>query len=200
MNTSADSEAIFQYHRYMIELHGNQGTAALGWRDLLSQTIRFKALSTIANLNGHSILDAGCGHGDLCSYLLQLYTGFTYCGVEQIPELLSQASKRYQNQPDVSFIHGDFMNDVLPQADYVIASGSLNYYNADPEFIFKAIFKLYTHCTLGLGFNLLSHVIPNGLIVAYDVNKIMNYCRSLCNNVQLKNDYSDEDFTIFMYR
>ena len=200
MNTSADSEAIFQYHRYMIELHGNRGTAALGWRDPLSQTVRFEALSTIANLNGSSILDAGCGHGDLCSYLLQLYSDVTYCGVEQIPELLSQASHRYRNQPDARFIHADFMNDTLPQADYVMASGSLNYFNTDPEFIFKAIFKLYTHSTLGLGFNLLSHVVPNGLIVAYDADKIMHYCRSLCKNVHLKNDYSDEDFTIFMYR
>jgi SAM-dependent methyltransferase len=184
----------------MIELHGNQGTAALGWRDPLSQTVRFEALSTIAGLNGHSILDAGCGHGDLYSYLLQLYTDITYCGVEQIPELLDQASHRYRNQPRVSFIHADFMNDTLPQADYVMASGSLNYYNANPEFIFEAIFKLYTQCTLGFGFNLLSHVIPNSLIVAYDAEKIMNYCRSLCQNVHLKNDYSDEDFTIFMYR
>jgi SAM-dependent methyltransferase len=184
----------------MIELHGNQGTAALGWRDPLSQTVRFEALSTIANLNGRSILDAGCGHGDLYSYLLQFYTDIDYCGVEQIAELLDEASRRYQNQPDASFIQANFMNDILPSTDYVMVSGSLNYYNADPEFIFKAIFKLYTHCTLGFGFNLLSHVIPNGLIVAYDADKIMNYCRSLCNNVHLKNDYSDEDFTIFMYR
>lgn len=200
MYTSADSEAIFQYHRYMIDLHGNQGTAALGWRDPHSQTVRFQALSTIANLSGHSVLDAGCGHGDLCSYLLQLYSDIKYCGVEQIPELLHEASKRYQDQADVSFIRADFMNDALPLADYVMASGSLNYYNADPEFIYKAIFQLYTQCNLGFGFNLLSHVIPNGLIVSYDAVQIMNYCSSLCGKVHLKNDYSDEDFTIFMYR
>jgi SAM-dependent methyltransferase len=200
MNTSSDSEAIFQYHRYMIELHGNQGTAALGWRDQLSQTVRFKALSTIAKLSGHSVLDAGSGYGDLCSYLLDLYSNITYCGVEQIPELLSQATHRYKDQPNVSFIQANFMTDTLPETDYVMASGSLNYYNSDPEFIFKAILKLYSHCKLGLGFNLLRHVIPNGLIVAYNADKIMNYCRSLCNHAQLKDDYSDEDFTIFMYR
>lgn len=200
MSISTDSIAVFQYHRYMIMLHGNQGTAALGWRDLQSQIIRFKALAEIADLNGHTILDAGCGHGDLRAYLHRLYPEVLYYGMEQIPELLDEAVHRYGKWSGTSFICGNFVDGIIPVTDYVVASGSLNYYSFDPEFIFKAIFKLYAHCKLGLAFNLLSHVVPNGLIVAYNPKEIMDYCISLSKKVLLKNDYSDEDFTIFMYR
>ncbi len=199
MPESADSEAIFEYHRYMISLHGNQGTSALGWRDRQSQLIRFEAIAKIADLNGHSVLDAGCGHGDLYPYLHRLYPKLIYSGIEQIPELLDEAVYRYAGLPQTNFICADFMNDLIPFSDYIMASGSLNYYNGDQGFIFKAISRLYAQSNLGLAFNLLSEVIPNGLIVAYNPEKIMDYCRSLSKRVSLINDYSEEDFTIFMY-
>lgn len=200
MNTLTDSDAIFQYHRYMIMLHGNHGTAALGWRDIQSQAIRFEAIKALADMNKHTVLDAGCGHGDLFPFMRSYYPEIFYCGIEQIPELLNEARRRYSKWPQTSFMCGDFINGSLPIADYVIACGSLNYHNNDPEFIFKAIAKLYGHSKLGFAFNLLSHVIPNGLIVAYNQDEIMKYCLSLSKQVILKNDYSDEDFTIFIYR
>jgi len=200
MSISPDSAAVFGYHRYMIALHGNRGPEALGWRDTESQIIRFDALADMADLNGHSLLDAGCGHGDLRSYLHELYPDIVYYGMEQIPELIDEATRRYQDWEATAFIRGDFMTGTMPVADYVMASGSLNYYNADPDFIFKAITRLYEHCRKGIAFNLLSHIIPNGLLAAYNPDVIMEYCRQLCPNVVLKNDYSTEDFTVFMYR
>jgi trans-aconitate methyltransferase len=200
MSISPDSAAVFGYHRYMIALHGNRGPEALGWRDTESQVIRFDALADMADLNGHSLLDAGCGHGDLRSYLHRLYPDIIYYGMEQIPELIDEATRRYQDWEATVFIRGDFMINAMPVADYVMASGSLNYYNADPDFIFKAITRLYEHCRKGLAFNLLSHIIPNGLLAAYNPDVIMEYCRQLCPQVVVKNDYSNEDFTVFMYR
>lgn len=200
MNTAADSQAIFDYHRNMIFFHGNQGTAALGWKDQESQLIRFKVLARIADLNGCSVLDTGCGHGDLLAYLLPLYPQITYMGLEQIPELLVEANRRYGKLPNCSFIQGNFMSDEIPASDYVIASGSLNYFNSDPDFIYKAIAKLLAHSKLGMGFNLLSNIIPNGLLVAYDQQKILAFCQTISRKALLINDYSEEDFTIFLYR
>lgn len=200
MNTAADSKAIFDYHRNMIFFHGNQGTAALGWKDQESQLIRFKVLAQIGDLNGCSVLDTGCGHGDLLEYLLPLYPQITYTGFEQIPELLVEANKRYGKLPKCSFIQGDFMSDEIPASDYVIASGSLNYFSSDPDFIYKAIVKLFAQSKFGMGFNLLSSIIPNGFLVAYDQQKILTFCQTISRKALLINDYSEEDFTIFLYR
>lgn len=200
MNTLTDSIPIQRYHQDMIALHGNHGSAAQGWRDDHSQTVRFEALAAIADLNGHSILDAGCGHGDLRSYLQQFYPDIDYTGVDHLPEFLKVAERRYQSWPSTRFIAGNFMTMELPVTDYILASGSLNYKSTDPDFIFKAISTLYSSCRLGLAFNLLSFIPLNGLIVAYDPEKIKTYCESLSKRVVLKADYDDEDFTVFMYR
>jgi len=201
MSSLIDSGAIFKYHRDMINLYGTRSSLTLGWRDRHSQLVRFKALSQIADLNGHSVLDAGCGYADLYTYLFDIYPGLqSYCGVEQIPELLDEAARRYHHLTNVSFISGNFISMELPFNDYVFASGSLNYRSTDPDFIFKAIEKLYSSCRLGLGFNLLSRIDGYGLVVAYDTEKILTYCRSLCDNVVLVDDYDPEDFTVFMYK
>jgi SAM-dependent methyltransferase len=200
MSSLTDSSAIFHYHRAMLKAYGAQSSYALGWRDTESQLIRFKQLAAIADLNGHSVLDAGCGYADLLPYLLDIYPQLShYYGMEQIPELLDEAMKRYGNIPGTSFISGNFTTRNLPVMDYVLASGSLNYDSSDPQFIFKAIARLYHNCNKGLAFNLLQHVPINGLLVAYNPQEILTYCSQIGKEVSLKQGYAEEDFTIWMY-
>jgi len=200
MTSLSDSVSIFNYHRDMIALHGNHSTYALGWRDKESQTVRFKTLAEIADLNNHSVLDAGCGYGDLYNYLKELYPALgCYCGIDQIPELLDEAMRRCSGTTGTSFISGNFMTRRLPLMDYVLACGSLNYSSTDPHFIYKAISRLYNSCTVGFAFNVLSKITPNGMLVAYQPEDIRHYCLTLSRKVILKNDYADDDFTIFMY-
>lgn len=184
----------------MIALHGNHSSYALGWRDEESQIVRFKALAEVADLNNHSVLDAGCGYGDLYNYLKGLYPGLgNYCGIEQIPELLDEAMRRCPDLAATAFISGNFMIRRLPLMDYALACGSLNYSSSDPHFIYKAISRLYDSCTKGLAFNILSKIPSNNLLIAYRPEEIRHYCLTLSRKVVLKNDYTDDDFTIFMY-
>ncbi len=200
MHSLDDSGAIFRYHRDMITMHGKKSSLALGWRNTDDQLLRFEVLAGIANLDNKTVLDAGCGYGDLFTYLNSRYKLSGYCGIEQIPELLDEAIHRHGHLPNTSFISGNFLSPKLPIADYVFASGSLNYGSSDPAFIYKAITYLYEHCALGLGFNLLKKVTANGLLMAYDTELILDYCRGLSSNVQLVDNYADEDFTVFIYK
>jgi SAM-dependent methyltransferase len=200
MDSLADSAAIFSYHHDMLNEHGRGSSLALGWLDKQSQFVRYEALAEIADLSGHSILDAGCGYGDLLPFLNQRFTNITYTGIEQIPELLDEAIKRNINNTNGHFIQGNFVVMPLPPADYVFASGSLNYRSADPGFIYKIIEKLYAACRFGLAFNLLCKIPCNGVLVAYEPAHILDYCRSVCDNVALVTGYADEDFTIYMHK
>lgn len=200
MNSLTDSAAIFNYHRDMIKSYGYESSLALGWKDVASQQIRFKTLAGIADLSGRSVLDAGCGYGDLLPYFSVLYNDITYIGIEQIPELLKEAIIRHGSRPAATFIHGNFITDLLPTADYVFASGSLNYQSADPDFIFKTIDKLYAVCGYGFAFNLLSSIVPNGLLVAYNPDQIICHCASICHEVKLIQGYDPNDFTVYMYK
>lgn len=196
-----DTASIFRFHKEQIKLYGKGTAGALGWEDMDGQLQRFNILGRIGNLNNCSVLDAGCGHGDLRQWLLEHFPTARYFGIEQIPELLEVAVERYANVPETLFFQGDFIESELPVTDYILLSGSLNYFNTDPLFVLKAIEKLYNNCRLGFGFNLLSHADPaQGLIVSYKPDFIQEYCNRLSGGKYTFIDgYRVNDYSIFMY-
>jgi SAM-dependent methyltransferase len=196
-----DRSVIYRYHQERIEMFGAGTTSALGWKAEENQTKRFEILSQIGDMNGLSVLDVGCGHGDLRGYLGKKYPGLRYAGLDQMEEFLDVATERYGDLPDTTFYLGDCWTADLPNMDYVLACGLLAYRNSKPDFIFRMIDKLFASCRLGLGFNLLKKVDqPGGLLVDYDPQAILNYCRELTPKVVLREGYADDDFTIFMYQ
>lgn len=185
----------------MIARHGADSSFALGWRNEHDQQVRFEALTTIANLNGKTVMDAGCGYADLYPFLKERYPQMAhYYGIEQITELTDEAVLQYGNLPDTAFIARNFLHADLPVCDYVLASGSLNYGSSVNGFIYTAIERLYNHCTIALGFNLLRYMPDDGTLVAYDPDDIVDFCQTLSPNVRLKTDYDEADFTVFVYR
>jgi trans-aconitate methyltransferase len=183
-----------------VKENGEGTVRALGYRHNDEQLLRFAMLAGIGDMNGHSVLDVGCGHGDLRGYLDERYPRLSYTGIDQSEAFLAVAARRYAHLPETTFYLGDFCNAGLPQADYVLVSGSLNYHNSDPGFIYNIITKLYQTSRIALGFNLLSKIDPGGILVAYDADNIMQHCRTLSNRVILQNDYCDGDFTVWMYK
>lgn len=195
-----DSSAIFNYHREMLARFGGDDYLALGWRDRRSQLVRFDALMDIGDLNQCSVLDAGCGTGDMFHFLAARYPDIkSYTGVDFISEMIDEARERIIS-PKAAFWPLSFMSTVLPEADYVLASGSLNYASTEPDYIYKAISHLFQLSRYGLGFNLLKFIGHEGLLATYNPADIVNFCHTLSNHVVLKDDYEPEDFTVFVYR
>jgi SAM-dependent methyltransferase len=184
----------------MAALHGTDSSLALGWLTDNDQQVRFEALAGIADLKGKTVLDAGCGYADLFAFLSSHNQPSHYYGIEQIPEFLEEAKRRYGHLDNITLIARNFMIADLPMVDHVMASGSLNYGSSDAGYIFKAINKLFECCKSGLAFNLLRQVPNTGLLVAYEPDLILAHCRTLSNNVILKDDYDEQDFTVWMYR
>ena len=199
MNPS-DTASILNFHEKAMLEFGIGTVAALGWNSDASQHARFKKLSQLADFTGKSVIDAGCGHADLLPYLLGLYPGIRYTGIEQLPVLLNIAIARYAHWPGVHFVPSDFSEAALPVADYIIACGSLSYFNSDTRYIFKVIEKLFAHCSLGFGFNLLSAIqYPDPAITFYNPEMIHAFCKTLSHTTKLEQGYWENDFTIFMY-
>lgn len=150
-------------------------------------------------LNDCSILDIGCGTGDLLAYLISNNIQCDYTGIDQIKEFITLAGDKYKNQNNTSFLLGDFWTADLGKYDYVLASGALSYRNVDPNFIFKMIAHLFSLSKKALAFNLLEKTdLKNGGLVAYNKNEILGFCKKLSSNVILKDDYLEGDFRILM--
>ena len=60
-----DSITLRHFHKTCIKIAGAGTVDALGWQNQNSQQVRFGMLAGMSDMGGCSVLDAGCGHGDL---------------------------------------------------------------------------------------------------------------------------------------
>lgn len=168
------------------------------WNSKESQYIRFKTLlDFIPDIKNSSICDAGCGYGELYQYLLEedkepkRYIGFD---VEEL--MISLALEMYHGE----FYQKDILKDPLVNVDYYLCSGAMNILTQEESF--KFITNCYLHSKKGFVFNILeangveNHNTYNG----FEVDELINFCKTLSHEIKYKTDYIDGDITVFMKR
>ena len=193
---------IRHYHQHRIDAYQNGSIGALGWRAEASQVKRFEVIATVGNLDGCTLLDIGCGYGDLKRYLDQIYSHFTYIGIDQMPEFLSEAKKRYGDCPDTYFHQTDFTTVKFPKVDYVIASGALAYRCQNQDFYFEMIRKMLSAAGRAVAFNMLDATCfpEDDLLIGHNIEKVVTFCHQLSHRVKVIRGYLEDDFTVFMNR
>ena len=174
---------------------------ALLWWDYRSMAIRFRELVKDVPLDGRSVLDAGCGMGDLLPYLYANSTSFRYLGVDKNPGFIEIAKKRYEGH---NFKLGDPFNKKLGDFDVVFSSGVMNGNHKDwLENRKRMISALYEHAGQVLAFNMAGGLkpIPNDSLIAYaDAQEIFEYCKAMSSRVILRTHYLEKDFAIIMFK
>lgn len=197
-----EKAAIIHYHRRRIGEYASGTVGALGYRGAASQLQRFEALSAVAELNGCSVLDVGCGHGDLKGFLDGRFHAFSYIGIDLMAEFIAEARSLHGQRPSCYFCVADFSSAELPQADYVFASGVLGYRCTEPDYYFSMIETMYRAANKALAFNMLdAGMFPqHPLLVGHDLEKVITFCRTLSPNVKLVTGYLEDDFTVMMYK
>ena len=99
----------------------------LGW-DKGKQDIRFDVLTSNYDLSGKTLLDIGCGFGDLNKYLQKKgCRDVQYIGIDLVPSLIEEA-RRLNADTNAQLIAGDFLSDkYIQKADFAVASGIFNH-------------------------------------------------------------------------
>jgi len=195
-----EKATIIHYHRHRIHTYSEGTAKALGWRGPESQMRRFEVLASVGDLQGRSVLDVGCGYADLKAFLDRTAPDVTYLGLDQMPEFVSEAQARYQDDPRATILQADFTTAVLPEMDYVLASGALAYRSADPDFHLQVIERMWAATRRGLAFNMLrKEVFPeHPLLVGHDRDRVVDFCRGLSSDVEVVEGYLEDDFTVFV--
>ena len=165
----------------------------LGWGSVESQVKRFKILSEIGDLTGKSVLDVGCGFGDLYDYLK--YKISYYVGIDINPKQIEEAKKRYP----VEF-HIGKIDKVMGHFDYVFASGIFNLekWKGTNE----TIQRMFELSDIGIGFNMLSDKADffNKGETYTNPGEMLEFCLKLSRKVVLRHDYMTHDFTVYIYK
>ena len=96
----------------------------VGWGSKNSQEMRFKILEEILKKhNCKTVLDIGCGRGDLISYLKKKKISIKYTGLDINNKFIDIAKKL---NPKNNFIFADFLKKDLPNFDVIFISGLFN--------------------------------------------------------------------------
>jgi SAM-dependent methyltransferase len=193
---------IIHYHRHRIATFGDGTVGALGWREADSQRVRFEVIADAVDFEGRSVLDVGCGHGDLCGFLLSRFDNVSYVGLEQVPEFVQVARDRYGTLPNTWFHCGDAVTAGLPGVDCVVASGTLNYRCEDPRFHYELIRRLYDAADEVLVFNVLvaARFPEHPLLRGHDPEEVASFCRGLSDAVDIIEGYAKDDVTFCVRR
>jgi SAM-dependent methyltransferase len=176
--------------------------AKLGWESADAQKIRFSAFAENIDLAGKSILDVGCGLGNLLEYLTETGINVKYTGVDILPKMITCAEGK---KLDGEFHCLDiFSENPFGEAsfDVVYASGifNLNLGNND-AFFADAICRFMKISKQYVAFSLLDERSPDRDCTYYyfsppSVLKIIEAIPCRPGKVHIIEQYLNNDFTV----
>ncbi len=177
---------------------------ALYWSNREVQERRFQVLFEVGIQPGQSLLDVGCGFGDLAVWLERQGCPVDYTGLDLSPDLLAEGRRRH---PGLRLVEGDLFDlDPAPGSfDWVVLSGTLNRdLGDDGAYARRLIPRMWDACRLGIAFNLLdARHAPTASrwdMQSFHPGEMLALARRFAPRVELRDDYLDNDFTILAWR
>lgn len=176
----------------------------VGWRSKHQQHARFKALCEIGDLNDKTLLDVGCGFGDLYDYLKNKGIKLKkYVGLDLSKKLIRQAKKLHAKEVVAEFRVMDVADEDAGVFDYVVASGIFNQKIEDNWGHAKLMMtKMFEASRLGLAVNMVTDYVDykDENLFYFNPEKVFSMCKKLTKRVCLRHEYMPFEFTIYLYK
>lgn len=187
---------------------GQPNYRILDWAGPDTQAARFDVLLRHVPLAGRSLLDVGCGLGDLAGYLRRrgLLSSVRYTGLDVVEELLLQARR---DHPTERFLHADLFSDSPSDTaalgeekfDVVFCSGALNLnLGNNLEFLPRAMQRMIQRAreTVAVNFLRARDVETDPTYFFYRPDEVRAIVQPLVatGGVEIIEDYLPNDFTV----
>ena len=183
------------YERLAVE---SDPARRVGWPARWMQWLTFEMLADVADLNGRSVLDAGCGLGDLYAHLRADGWQGAYFGVDVVPALIEEARQRH---PDAVFIVADVLSDDLPACDYALAGGLFDYRLPDSAArLRRALARLFERAQRGLAWTIFLEPGDPETCYSEPPAKLLAVCHRLTPWVVMRTDANLNLGTFYLYK
>lgn len=174
---------------------------ALRWTPQGQLRRYYTFLEIAPDLNGHKILDYGCGMADFYKFLKRHTIHVHYTGVDINENFINVAKKKY---PECTFRVMNVDESSLDgMYDYIFICGVFNLKVPGVQDDLKnALVSLFKHCNKGLALSALSsHTPVKDMELNYtSPEDIMQFAiNNLSPSVVLRHDRIPNDFTLFVY-
>lgn len=203
--TKFNHQEIIKFWEKRVDKYGlNYKAMAYGSRK--TQYGKFKILSEVGNLNNKSILDVGCGFGDLYCYLRLKKLKVKYTGYDIVPKVIELAKKK---QPRLNLKTVDILKTKgKNKFDYVLSTGfnCRKSHSCSNTLLEKAMIKrMFELCKIGAAISLQSCYSPvySPKSPGYfsRPERLFKYCMNkITKRTVLRHDYMPHDFTLYLYK
>jgi len=198
MNHKEKNEVIKRYSDRLEEYGTHPKT--LGW-DKERHFLRYQILLSEWNLKGASLLDVGCGFGDMYAFTVENNLQVAYTGVDINQDLIDAGKEKY---PEAHLKAKDVINATTEnEYDFVVSSGVHNLKLEDNWSFIKQTFDRFNAlANKGFALNFISDKVDKEFkkdhIYYTSPEDILRLAYRYSNRVVLRNDYMPFEFTIFV--
>lgn len=140
---------------------GGVGARGMDWRDRKSQYLRFdRLLAQLAAMPGASLLDVGCGSGELLAYCRETGWQPDYLGIDVSEEMVAASNRRFGKGTATTATVADLARRDRT-FDFVLASGTFNVRQSTPEdtwrsYFHRSVVEMFEVCHQAVAFNVMS--------------------------------------------
>jgi len=202
MTSALRPESARLWYEEKVRLYGFDHRG-LGFRNRSSQEKRFEALMRLGDFNGRSLLDVGCGFGDLLPFLVERGVRPTYTGLDICAPMVQRCQQRFPVSEGL-FVVGDAL-ELAPREpfDFVVASGI---FGLDAEGVRSRIQptleRMFRCCRIGLAVNFLSARAAEKADARLYIEpaQALEWAFALTPAVRLDHGYLPNDFTLLLHR
>jgi len=206
--TGAEKDKAIAYFESLYKQYGVD-EKSLGWSKN-KQNIRFEQVFKHIKESTISVLDVGCGFGDMYSYLEQSekYVRLEYCGIDIMNSFLDVAKEKHSNNNTEFVCTGLLEYEPNRTWDWVVECGlfGLNVYGDEEkmyEYIEKSMQKAFLLADKGISFNFLSDKVDfrtSGTDFHISPERVLELAYRLSRRVILDNSIMPFEFTITVWK
>lgn len=196
-----DREEIQARYADRLRQHGER-REALASGPVERQRTRFEALLGVGELAGKSVLDLGCGLGELYRFLGERGVEVDYTGYDISPELIEAAARRY---PEASFEVRDIQESGIPgEFDYIVSSQTFNQrltHGDNQALVEDVLRRCFARARAGVAFDFLTSYVDfrEDHLYYYEPERLFAFGKSLTRRVVLRHDYPLFEFMLYLY-
>ena len=199
MNSEEKNRKIIESHYEPRLKKYKESYEILDWEGIDSHEKRFHVFTKTVSLHGKSVIDVGCGLGDLYGYLERHGIQVEYTGVDLLVKMVDAARRRY---PDGRFLPGNiFKEDIFPAESFDLAycSGIFNLNLGNNEsFLKESVESMVQLVREAVVFNLLDENSPDrdDRYFYYSPDRVKDLFASLSFSIRCVTGYLPNDFTV----
>jgi len=171
----------------------------VGYKNILQQKLYFEMLMAIDVPPTSTVLDVGCGYGDMYDYLLGNGYRGRYIGIDLLPHFIDEAQQRFS---EAIFVLGDIVSIELESCDYALASGPFDYRTPNSQERWAmTIARMFELAQMGIAWNgIMAAPEEREDLWAQPLPMVMDLCSHLSPYYAVRSDYDPPHFTAYVYK